>query len=88
MDEDGDKYIGGWHEDQPEGIGSLIKQDGTKYRGGFKDGLFDGEGVLVEDGKRYEGTFKEGKRNGSFVVYDKDGNEVQRGTYRMGLFMG
>jgi len=42
--------------------------DGTRYEGSFKNGEYDGHGVLTwPDGKRYEGNFKNGLRDGKGV---------------------
>lgn len=36
-----------------------------QYKGGFVDGLEDGQGVQIDkDGNRFEGFFKQGKKDG------------------------
>ena len=59
--------------------------DGSQYKGGFVDGLEEGNGVQTDkNGGRYEGSFKQGKKDGPFVETDKYGRIVRRGTYKMG----
>ncbi len=42
--------------------------DGKKYKGQFKDGLFDGYGKMTyTDGGSYEGDFKAGERHGKGI---------------------
>ena len=61
------------------------KADGTKYKGGFVNGLEEGSGVQEDkNGNRYEGFFKQGKKDGPFVETDKNGKLVRKGTYKMG----
>ena len=48
--------------------------DGTRYEGGWKDGMLNGQGVeTYSDGTRYEGGWKDGKRNGQGVETHSDG---------------
>ena len=57
-------YEGGWNNDKMNGSGSLITPN-EKYTGNFLEGLYWGEGCLVEkNGNVYQGSFKEGKKNG------------------------
>ena len=49
-------------------------QDGTKYKGGFIDGLEEGKGIMEDkNGVRFEGFFRQGKKDGPFVEMDKMG---------------
>ena len=43
-----------------EGQGILRQSDGTKYKGGFKDGLKDGHGILEDKDGHFEGEFRRG----------------------------
>lgn len=50
-----------------------------QYKGGFVDGLEDGQGVQIDkDGNRFEGFFKQGKKDGPFVETDKDGKVIKK----------
>ena len=55
-----------------------------KYKGSFKDGLFEGEGRLTyHHGNTYEGGFKEGKFEGKGLLVFQNGN-----TYEGGFLAG
>lgn len=59
--------------------------NGTKYKGGFVNGLQEGNGVEEDkNGNRYEGFFKQGKKNGPFVETDSTGKVIRKGTYKFG----
>ena len=60
-------------------------QDGTKYKGGFIDGLEEGKGIMEDkNGVRFEGFFRQGKKDGPFVEMDKNGNVIRKGIYNFG----
>ena len=70
---------------QPNGEGLLILVNGTKYKGGFVNGLEEGKGIQEDkDGHRYDGFFKQGKKHGPFVETDKTGKIIRKGTYKFG----
>ena len=57
-----------------------------QYKGGFVDGLEDGQGVQIDkDGNRFEGFFKQGKKDGDVYkrqeVFSEDGKVL--GTFSM-----
>lgn len=55
-----------------------------QYKGGFVDGLEEGQGVQTDkDGNRFEG-FSNREKNGPFVETDKDGKVIKKGTYKFG----
>ena len=56
--------------------GNFTFPNGAKYKGEFKDGLLNGQGIsTLFDGRKYVGEFKDGKRwNGT--MYDKEGNII------------
>ena len=67
------------------GEGTLKTVAGMQYKGGFVDGLEEGQGVQIDkDGNRFDGFFKQGKKNGPFVETDKDGKIIRKGTYKFG----
>ena len=52
-------------QDVKDGYSRTTQEDGSVYEGEFKDGLFDGQGILTYvNGDRYEGQFSEGKFEG------------------------
>jgi len=60
--------------------------DGSKYVGGFKDGLFDGYGTLTyPDGRQYVGQFKEGQMDGTGKMTHPDG-KVEEGFWKQNWF--
>lgn len=43
----GAAYVGGWNADgYRNGPGHLVFPDGTRYDGGFENGLYEGLGIL------------------------------------------
>ena len=56
--------------------GNFTFPNGAKYKGEFKDGLLNGQGIsTLFDGRKYVGEFKDGKRwNG--IIFDKEGNII------------
>lgn len=81
--------MGEWTDDMMNGQGVMIKADGTKYKGGFKNGIFEGHGIMLDaNGIKYEGDFKNGKKHGQGTEYDKDGKEIRSGEFLMGNFRG
>ena len=59
--------------------------DGTRYEGGFVNGLEEGKGIQTDkEGNTAEGVFKQGKKDGLFVEKDKYGKVTRQITYKMG----
>lgn len=52
--EDGTKYVGDWNQKGlKHGLGYLSLPDGTRYDGGFENGLCSGLGIMnFSDGAR------------------------------------
>lgn len=62
-----------------------VKGDGKlRYDGQFKDGVFDGKGMMVMDhyDETYHGQFKKGKKNGDGVMKDENNIIILRGTWK------
>jgi hypothetical protein len=56
------------------------------YRGNFKNGVKDGEGIfLFANNVRYEGTYKNGVKEGRGTIYTKDNNVAYDGEMKKGL---
>lgn len=54
------------------------------YDGQFKNGVFDGTGMMVLDeyDEVYKGKFKKGKKNGDGIIRDEDNKIIVRGTWK------
>jgi hypothetical protein len=67
---DGEVYFGTWKDGQPDGFGEVKGgSDGLAYKGGFREGLYEGQGSLTSgDGFAYEGRWKSGLMNGKGVA--------------------
>ena len=62
--------------DMPDGEGTHIYPDGSKYVGNFQNGFKHGKGTLTWDGNngKYVGDFKNGFKHGkgSYALYEED----------------
>ena len=60
----GDKYVGEFKDDKPNGKGTYTWSDGRKYEGEFEDGKQNGQGTYTFlNGDKYEGEWKEGEQD-------------------------
>ncbi|XP_033220533.1 MORN repeat-containing protein 4 homolog [Belonocnema kinseyi] len=77
--EDGTRYVGDWNsKGLRHGSGSLLLLDGSRYDGGFQNGLFSKLGVLVfADGAKYEGEFMQGWFHGYGIFWRADGMKYE-----------
>ena len=67
------------------GEGTLKKSNGEKFKGTFQNGKKEGKAIeIYADGSRFEGTYKNDVKDGAFVKYDKNGNAIEKGTYKNG----
>jgi hypothetical protein len=81
----GNKYVGDWAENQPEGKGTKVYVDGDKYEGDWKGGLMEGRGTYTwSNGSIYEGSYSNDKKNGYGVLMNKEGEIVYAGEWRNG----
>ncbi|XP_063223066.1 MORN repeat-containing protein 4 homolog [Bacillus rossius redtenbacheri] len=87
--EDGSRYVGDWNpRGQKHGMGHLALPDGTRYDGGFHNGLCSGLGVMCfPDGAKYEGEFMQGWFHGHGVFWRADGMKFE-GEFRGGRIWG
>ena len=70
----GDKYIGEWHEDYKHGNGIYIFADGEKYVGEYKYDKKDGHGEYTfASGEKYIGEWKDNKYHGQGEFAFADG---------------
>ena len=58
------KYEGNFISGVMEGIGCLEYANGTKYKGEWEEGLFNGKGELTTHFSVFNGTFLDGLREG------------------------
>jgi hypothetical protein len=56
--------------------GRFTSEDGIEYIGGYKDGLFEGQGKMIfPDGDQIEGTFRKGELHGQcLLIYANGGS--------------
>lgn len=63
----------------------LVLENGTKYTGGFKNGLFHGKGVLQVGNGKVEGEFENGRyKNGQLTFSDGLKYEPEQWRYLKG----
>jgi hypothetical protein len=74
---DGTVYEGEWDKNgNQHGIGTMVKEDGSKIVGLFKAGKLDGLARLIDSsGLVYEAEFKEGEMNGNGKIQNKSGGK-------------
>ncbi|OMJ85095.1 hypothetical protein SteCoe_13685 [Stentor coeruleus] len=75
--DDGTVYEGEWDKHgNKHGLGTLVKEDGSKIVGCFKGGQLEGKGRMIESsGLVFEGEFKNGAMNGAGTVQNKSGGK-------------
>lgn len=80
------QYEGETQDDLPHGRGTLTYHPGKthkKYEGEWKNGQFDGEGVLkFSNGSRLEGRWKEGQLHGKGIESSASGATYEGGFCR------
>ena len=66
------------------GDGHYIYEDGSEYKGNFKNGKFDGIGIYhwpidpeTKTGHSYKGFWLDGKMHGKGEFYHKDGMKMK-----------
>ena len=86
---DGSIYQGEWDKQgKQHGLGTLIKEDGSKVTGCFKAGLLEGVGRIIESsGLVFEGQFKDGELNGNAKIQNKSGGKFN-GEMHQGKMQG
>ena len=60
-----------------DGIGKMEWNDGRKYNGSWKEGLFHGLGTLTAGEFSYEGSWKYGKPEGHGIYKWNDGRSYE-----------
>ena len=66
-------YSGTVLDGKYNGFGQVIFNDGSRYRGGFSSGRFDGEGIFYSTGVSFQGTFSNGKAISGEFYDDNEG---------------
>jgi hypothetical protein len=75
----GDYHVGKYLNGKPNGLGHT-KNERLRYvyKGGFKDGNYSGEGVLVQSGEyNYTGNFSNGKFDGFGEIFWQNGTHYK-----------
>ncbi|KAF5286911.1 hypothetical protein FQA39_LY00444 [Lamprigera yunnana] len=87
--ENGTIYVGYWNDSgQKHSMGHELYSDGSRYDGLYKDGFFNGLGILIfADGAKYEGEFLQGWFHGNGVFWRADGMRYE-GEFRGGKVWG
>lgn len=67
------KFTGSFKNRKKNGKGEMTWLNGQTYSGMWKDGNFDGEGILQTNDYRYEGKFSKGKPHGFGTFSWQDG---------------
>jgi hypothetical protein len=81
-------YVGEVRRGRPEGLGHYVNRDGLAYDGEWRNGRFEGKGVLqLPNGEEYHGKFFRGRAVGFGRYIDMTG-EVFEGTFVDGLRQG
>ncbi|WP_108113634.1 glycosyltransferase family 39 protein [Kordia periserrulae] len=76
-------YWGDWKDEQRNGFGTYLWEDGQKYEGNWQDNVRHGTGKLYfSNGEVLEGTWTQGKLNGEVVKKDKNGKIIERSMYQ------
>ena len=70
-----------------EGKGNIIYENGDKYEGELKNGIKEGEGILIRNnGDKFEGIWRNDKEyTGIYFLKDKDriyGKRIEKGNNR------
>ncbi len=61
----GTRYLGSLNNNKPQGVGKIIRANGSYFEGNFVNGIIQGQGKLVTyGGFTYEGEFKNGIARG------------------------
>ncbi|CAD8095667.1 unnamed protein product [Paramecium sonneborni] len=63
----GTEYIGEFNEDQRHGFGQIIWPEKAMYKGNWKYGLMDGEGIYTNENNKLQGIWK----NNQFISQEK-----------------
>ena len=70
------------------GIGEMIYKNGDQYIGEWLNGKKDGLGIFTwSDNVRYNGEFKNGKMDGEGQCFDKNGNLIYEGQWKIIIYM-
>ena len=84
----GDKYVGEWKDNKPNGRGKTKFPNGHKFEGEFKDGLTHNGTYTDGKGNEYTGEFKDGKEHGEGTETIDGGKVKYIGGFKNGLRHG
>ena len=78
LDNEDDKYIGEWKDNQREGYGILFYSNKSEYKGEWKEDQKEGYGIkYYPSGDKYEGEWKKDVREGYGIYYYSHGNRFE-----------
>jgi len=87
-DQDGNKFVGQWKSNKPDGQGILTFSGGNKYAGQFKSGKFHGQGTFTWiDGSKYVGQWKDNNHHGQGTLYKANGSIINQGIWEDDKFI-
>lgn len=82
-------YTGEWEDGEMHGRGKFEWEDGSSYDGDYKNHKKHGNGRFVfASGNYYEGCWEDGYQHGKGIMFDKKGEEIQKGIWKNGEFFG
>lgn len=80
--ETGDKYVGPFDNDLPNGTGKIVYDSGDTYEGDVVDGVREGKGTYTTaKGEKVVGEFKNNTLNGLVSHYDRKGTLLSVSEY-------
>lgn len=86
--ETGAKYVGQFQADRAHGLGDQTWSDGSTYKGQWKNGQKNGNGVYVGvDNLKYDGQWEDGRRHGLGTQEYANGDKY-RGWWCQGMCSG
>lgn len=78
-------YYGNFYKDLKDGYGEYKFQDGTIYKGYWKNDKMHGKGKLIKDNYLiYEGEFQDGEMHGYGTKYFSELKRIYNGEFSMG----
>lgn len=79
------KHIGSWEDDQTNGLGICIYQNGDHYYGNFQNGKRNGWGTYISRNFKYEGEWSNDLMNG-YGHYNDIHGKIKNGHWKDDLY--
>ncbi len=75
-------YSGDWKNEQRNGVGIYVWEDGQQYEGNWKNNVRHGQGkITFANGETLEGNWKQGKLQGEVIKKDTTGVIIEKSSY-------